>query len=321
MVPRHALAWAVMAACLPLAIACDAAGRLPRACRRAFMRPNHGFDQHHNRVVTRDDRSSDPKAGWPYEIWLKKPRMEFVLVPAGEYTMGCQLELKEAARRYGGAAKFFAAERPVRLVRIEKPFYIGKYEVTTRQWEAVTGDNPCSGSQVMKSKPRFPAAGVNWFDCQEFLAKLNEMTRQKLFRLPVEAEWEYACRAGSTGSYCFGDDPGKVRQLDRYAWYKETPEAGGDTGPQHPLEVGRKKANAWGLYDVHGNVQEWCQDSMSSDDKARREVTLTEPLRVKRGGQYSDPRWCCRCSYRTWGRPHQAGFGTGLRVVWGSLAR
>ncbi|MBI3249371.1 MAG: SUMF1/EgtB/PvdO family nonheme iron enzyme [Deltaproteobacteria bacterium] len=157
--------------------------------------------------------------------------MDFVLIPAGEFRMGSQ----------DGAHD----EKPVHVVRITKPFYLGKYQVTQGQWQAVMGNNP---SRFTGDSNR-PVETVSWDDAQEFLGRLSKKEGPR-YRLPTEAEWEYAARAGSTGMYCFGDDP---QQLRDYAWYSENAE-----GTTHP--VGQLKPNAWGLYDMHGNVWEWVSD-------------------------------------------------------------
>jgi formylglycine-generating enzyme required for sulfatase activity len=170
-------------------------------------------------------------------------KLELVLIPAGSFMMG------EEREEIG--------EKPAHRVTITKPFYLGKYEVSQEQWYAIMGRNPSANLG-----PDNPVDRVTWDDCQEFIKRLNEKHggNGKVFRLPAEAEWEYACRAGSAGAWCFGDDEW---QLGDYAWYssnsyRETP----GRGQTHA--VGLKLPNAWGLYDMHGNVLEWCADWFDS---------------------------------------------------------
>ncbi|MGE0683266.1 MAG: SUMF1/EgtB/PvdO family nonheme iron enzyme [Candidatus Binatia bacterium] len=201
------------------------------------------------------------------KVWTNSIGMEFVLIPAGEFQMGSE--------------SGFDNEKPVHLVRITKPFYLGKYQVTQGQWETVMGNNPSR----FKGDPNCPVEMVSWEDAQLFLQQLNEQKSGKGYRLPTEAEWEYAARAGSTGAYCFGDD---VSQLQEYAWYAANAE-----GTTHP--VGQLKPNAWGLYDMHGNVWEWCHDGVRSYTSASvadpRGPTTKGANRVIRGGLW---RWGAR---------------------------
>jgi len=138
-------------------------------------------------------------------------------------------------------------ERPKHEVTITRPFYLGKYEVTQEQWEAVMGENPSDNTA-----PKNPVGNVSWDDCQAFLAKLNEQSGdpRRPFCLPTEAQWEYACRVGSATKYSFGDDD---TALGEHAWCADN-----SGGVPHP--VGEKLPNAWGLHDMLGNVWEWCAD-------------------------------------------------------------
>jgi len=168
--------------------------------------------------------------GLPIERGIDLPggeKLTFVLIPAGSFMMG--------------DADGESCDKPVHQVRITKPFYLGKYEVTQEQWQAIMGTNP---SDFKGAKN--PVENVNWNDCHAFLTKLNEKVANtgKKFVLPTEAQWEYACRAGTTTQYSYGDS---AEELGDYAWSRSN--AGRTTHP-----VGQKKPNAWGLYDMHGNV-------------------------------------------------------------------
>ena len=156
--------------------------------------------------------------------------IKFRLIPAGSFSMG----------RPGNKGNFFE-----HTVHITQPFYMGVTEVTQAQWQAVMGNNP---SEKTGNLAR-PVDNISWNDCQAFLRRLNQspLARNVRFRLPTEAEWEYACRAGTKTEFYFGDD---AKQLPEYAWFKEN--AGGTSHP-----VAQLKPNAWGLYDMLGNCFEW----------------------------------------------------------------
>ena len=131
-------------------------------------------------------------------------------------------------------------------VTIKNSFYLGKSSVTQKQWKKIMGKNPSH----FKGEDR-PVEMVSWKEVQKFVTKLNEKEGTDKYRLPSEAEWEYACRAGTQTRYYFGDDESK---LNEYAWYAE------NSGSQ-THSIGQKKPNSWGLYDMHGNVWEWVQDN------------------------------------------------------------
>ena len=169
---------------------------------------------------------------------------EIVVLPSGSFLMGSPPDpgpdpfSNEKPKAIGSAD-----EKPQHRVQIQS-FAIGKYEVTQEQWYAVMGNNPS------ENKGRtLPVEQVSWDDTQQFISKLNQKTGN-MYRLPSEAEWEYAARAGTTTEWSFGNDESK---LGNYAWHGRN--SGGKT-----QEVGQKQPNAFGLYDMHGNVWEWTQD-------------------------------------------------------------
>ena len=204
--------------------------------------------------------------------------MEFVLIPSGSFMMGSDPNFEEAHRD----------ESPSHKVIISQPFYLGKYEVTQAQWLAVMGSNPS------KFKGRNnPVEMVSWHDTQEFIRRLNAQEGHERYRLPTEAEWEYAARAGTSTTYFFGDDK---NALSRYAWYHEN-------ANEAPRPVGQKPPNAWGLYDVHGNVREWVQDWYGETYYANSPDTdpkgpSSGKKRVDRGGSWGFNAVFCRSAFR-----------------------
>ena len=215
--------------------------------------------------------------------------MEFVLIPSGEFIMGSN---------NGGND-----ERPPHKVTIAKPFYLGKYEVTQKQWQTLMGDNPSHHKGDNK-----PVEWIRWYDCDRFMTELKRVAPGNQFRLPTEAEWEYACRAGTTNERHCADT-----ELGEYAWYEKNSDS-----MTHP--VGQKKPNAWGLHDMHGNVLDWCQDFyVPNYDGAPADGTArpkgAEGNRVLRGGSYDSPTNKVRSTYRCWGYPPVRHKIIGFRVL------
>ena len=221
--------------------------------------------------------------------------MEFVLITAGKFMMGSPFGEQGRDDSEGSAHE----------VIIKNPFYMGKYPVTQKQWEKIMGSNPSK----FRGEDR-PVESVSWNDVQEFIKKLNEKESAGKYRLPSESEWEYACRAGTTTRYSFGDDESK---LVDYAWYGEN--SGSETHP-----VSQKNPNPWGLYGMHGNVWEWCQDKWHDNyDGAPSDGSAWEngssSYRVDRGGGWSYDARGCRSAFRNWLVPDFRFDVLGFRVL------
>ena len=215
-----------------------------------------------------------------------------VRVEGGTFTMG-------ATSEQGSDAD--SDEKPAHQVTLSS-FNIGKYEVTQEEWQAVMGSNP-SGFKGVKH----PVENVSWNDCQEFIRKLNSMTG-KHFRLPTEAEWEYAARGGNKSrgyKYAGSNDHGSV------AWYD------GNSGSK-THDVGQKQPNELGLYDMSGNVWEWCQDwkgSYSSGSQTNPTGPSSGSYRVIRGGSWRSSAGYCRVALRSYYTPDNRYIALGLRLV------
>ncbi len=220
--------------------------------------------------------------------------MEFVLIPGGSFMMGSP---DNEEGRYDN-------EGPQHRVTL-KPFYMMTTEVTQKMWVEVMGSNP----SYLKGD-NLPVEKVSWNDCQEFLKKLNQRDPGKGYRLPTESEWEYACRAGTTTRYYTGNSE---QDLARAGWY-----LGNSDLKTHP--VGQKTPNAWGLYDMHGNIWEWCEDRYHDsyngapiDGSAW--LTPAGSYRVLRGGCWGNVTEFCRSAYRRSNTPDNRNHSSGFRVV------
>jgi formylglycine-generating enzyme required for sulfatase activity len=219
---------------------------------------------------------------------------EMIFVEAGTFTMGCTNDDNDC----------LSNEFPVHEVTLTKDYYIGKYEVTQAQWKAVMGDNPSyfEGDD-------YPVEMVSWDDVQTFIAKLNQLTG-KNYRLPTEAEWEYACRGGkSSANYKYAGS----NNINDVAWYGAF--SGGNSG-NATHSVGKKQPNELGIYDMSGNVWEWCNDwyGVYSDEAQTNPQGINESSkRVIRGGCYYYSAMYCRVARR--GQFNACDFNLGFRVA------
>ena len=239
---------------------------------------------------------ASPAAGQQPKEITNSIGMKLVLIHAGSFTMGSPSG--EAGRD---------PNETQHEVTISKSYYLGSYEVTQGQYEKVIGKNPShfKGSDL-------PVEWVAWNDAVFFCGMLSDIPEEKAtgreYRLPTEAEWEYACRATSGATYCFGDS---VESLGEYAWSHENSER-----KIHP--VGEKKANRWGLYDMHGNVWEWCQDC-SADYPPDASTDPQGPNkgsdRILRGGCSGSDAALCRSAFRGLPAPPLRAGNIGFRVA------
>jgi len=244
------------------------------------------------RQITARLKTAPPDPG---AVWLEPfTGMEFVWIKEGCYTMGSRED--EPGKR--------PDEIPDHEVCLNG-MWIGKYEVTQGQWKKVLGSNPAFFGKKMD----YPVESISWASIQAFIKKLNQMNKEKYaFRLPTEAEWEYACKSGGTGErFCGGD------QLDRIAWHKENCD-------RTPHPVGKKEPNNAGLYDMSGNVSEWVADTYSADaykthGKKNPVSKDAGPDRVTRGGSWTQEREECRSAARNFFPEKRGKFNIGFRLV------
>lgn len=268
-------------------------------------------------------KGTDKKTGYPLEVRLKETGMQLVLILAGSFAMGSP----ENERERGDDE----LQHPVKLTQ---PFYIGKYEVSHAEFkrfiqktdykteaENGRGGHVLEGGQwvarpeVNWKKPNnessddHPVVLVSWNDAQEFLKWLNG-NKGNRFHLPTEAQWEYACRAGTRFRFCYGDDP-ESKDLSKHAWF--TLNSG-----QHPHPCGQKEPGPWNLYDVHGNVWEWCADWSGlypSGEQADPSGPEEGSGRVFRGGSWCDVPTFLRSARRNRAEPSNSFTTVGFRVV------
>ena len=238
--------------------------------------------------------------------------MEMVWIEPGTFTMGTTEEQEQLLRDKGLWIDWYENEKPAHEVTISRGFYLGKYEITQAQWESVMGTMPWWEQVYVQSNPNHPAVYISWDDMQEFIARLNEAAGEEIYRLPTEAEWEYACRAGTTTRWSFGDDES---QLGEYAWYYDNT---WNVGLEYAQPVGTKLPNPWGLYDMHGNVWEWCRDwygKYTSDSQVDPTGPASGSARVVRGGSFGDDAQNARSAIRNYYSPGDRGGDLGARLL------
>jgi formylglycine-generating enzyme required for sulfatase activity len=229
--------------------------------------------------------------------------MKFALIPAGEFEMGSPSDEE-------GRLSF---EGPVHRVKISKPFYLGIYPVTQKEWKAIIKwkYGPWNSASGFEGDD-LPVNSIWWNNIMEYIRRLNKKEGPDKYRLPSEAEWEYAARAGTTTKYSFGDDES---ELGDYAWY-----SGNSDSKTHP--VGQKKQNPWGLYDIHGNVWEWVLDSWHdnysrapADGSAWKAGDVDNFTGVARGGSWDDLAGLCRSAHRKCSAEGFRYGGIGFRLL------
>jgi formylglycine-generating enzyme required for sulfatase activity len=235
-------------------------------------------------------------------------RMALQWVPAGSFVMGSPI--REKGR--------FPNEDQVH-VTLTQGFWIGKYEVTQSQWQAMMRTSPWHGLHNVKEGKDFPATFVSWDDAVEFCRTLTKAEREAgrlppgwEYTLPTEAQWEYACRAGTTTRFSFGDDEAR---LAKYAWYEANAKRVQET---HAHRVGQKEPNAWGLCDMHGNVLEWCLDedhSPPQTDFQRAQYAAHGQPRVMVGGSWMFEAESCRSAFHSANWASNRCAYLGFRVV------
>ena len=255
--------------------------------------------------VSKEQIAEAKKLGIPV-AFANSAGVKFVLVPAGEFMMGSGDD--EVGR--------YKVEGPQRKVKITKAFYMAIHQLTQGQWKAVMGTTPWKGKGKAHAKdgPDYAVNHVCFNDVMDFCAKLGKK-EGRTYRLPTEAQWEYACRAGTTTMYFYGDDPGG-KKLKEYAWYLEN---GWDKKElQHVHKVGVYKPNGWGIYDMLGNVWELCMDAMypnyegaPSDERAR---TGNDNRALRGGGLRSTDRRCRVASRHAYHRTHSSYY-VGCRIM------
>jgi formylglycine-generating enzyme required for sulfatase activity len=251
----------------------------------------------------------DPTKKDPPKHFTNSIGMKFVWIPPGGFLMGStKAEIEKREKEHFLDILGFQLDETQHEVTLTKGFYMGIYTVTQEQWQAVMGDNP----SYFKGEKNLPMERVSWDDCQEFIKKLQEKDKRP-YRLPTEAEWEYACRAGTTTPFSCGEtiSTDQANYDGNFTYGKG--KKGVHRGKTTP--VGSFPANPWGLYDMHGNVWQWCQDWVG--DYPHQEVVdphgpATGETRVMRGGSFAQKPEDCRSAKRNGGTLPSQGDATNI---------
>jgi formylglycine-generating enzyme required for sulfatase activity len=257
-------------------------------------------------------RSSHPPNTLGLQRLTNALGMEFVCVPRGTFLMGSSPEERD---RYDD-------EDPHHAVTLTRPFYLGVYQVTQRQYEQVMGRNPSRFAHGRGGGPFHPVEQISWNDAVEFCHRLAELPSESKrgyrYRLPTEAEWEHACRAGTETPFAFG----RTITAHQANFDGNFPYNGGPAGPYRnaTAPVGSYRPNAFGLFDMHGNIWEWCQDWFQDDAYGAGDwIDPQGPQyghdRVLRGGGWYNNAGSCRSAYRYWDQPEDSDDDMGFRVV------
>lgn len=242
--------------------------------------------------------------GAPKLVERNSIEMEFVLIPPGRFTMGRPKTDRDRGR----------LTNPVE-VTLTRPFSLSRTEVTQAHWQKLMGTTPWKSYEHTRSGENYPAVSMHAEDANEYCKRLTLKEKDgTTYRLPTEAEWEYACRAGTTTRYSFGDD---VAALDQYGWYGRSEGDGSAKNSTFAHEVGLKKPNPFGLFDMHGNVWEWSRDFY--DEKLTGGVDPTGPAkgnyRVFRGGAWDSNAAGCGSAFRSGAFTYDREIDVGFRVA------
>lgn len=224
--------------------------------------------------------------------WISPFGMKFSLVLPGVFVMGSD----------GGEEN----EKPSHQVGISRPFYMGTYVVTQHNWRELMGTEPWKGDRRVREGDDYPVVDVSWHDAQRYLDRISEVDKHNSYYLPTEAEWEYAARAGTDTEFSFGDDE---RDMRFFGWHRDITQG----VEEYAHEVGKKRSNPWGLYDVHGNIWEWTDDWYFGSYSAKFKLNPVE--KVLRGGGWDYPAYGARSAFRNHELPTRYNYVIGFRLI------